>query len=255
MTDYSLQGKTRPYNPMHLDYCKSHQTCYTALSRTATAKGTILLQLISPSKVQGSTYGSLCQEFRELELLDKITRLCYEHCLPITVKGECRYMLIDSYCKVEGEYYVHSFIHLAILWSKALPFKPNQTEDIPWHILKKEKLRKGEKAKMEPTASTANKDISIVSHIIPAMNGNKCKGQTSDNYVPLVTCNHKKGHIVSCSMLPLLDASANPYGCRWVNNSCAFDVFLAMFFNIWCSDSKRFKSVFQSINPSHLGIL
>lgn len=164
-------------------------------------------------------------------------------------------MLIDSYCKVKGEYYVRSFIHLAILWSKALPFKPNQTEDIPWHILKKEKLRKGEKAKMEPTASTANKDISIVSHIIPAMNGNKCKGQTSDNYVPLVTCNHKKGHIVSCSMLPLLDASANPYGCRWVNNSCAFDVFLAMFFNIWCSDSKRFKSVFHSINPSHLGIL
>ncbi len=25
MTNYSSQGKTRPYNPVHLDYCKSHQ--------------------------------------------------------------------------------------------------------------------------------------------------------------------------------------------------------------------------------------
>ncbi len=78
MTDYSLQGKTRPFNPVHLDYCKSHQACYTALSRTATAKGTILLQPISPSKVQGGIHGSLRQEFRELELLDEITRLRYE---------------------------------------------------------------------------------------------------------------------------------------------------------------------------------
>ncbi|PBK59128.1 hypothetical protein ARMSODRAFT_899687, partial [Armillaria solidipes] len=61
MTDYSSQGKTRPYNPVHLDYCKSHQACYTALSRTASAKGTILLQPISPSKVQGGVHGSLWQ--------------------------------------------------------------------------------------------------------------------------------------------------------------------------------------------------
>ncbi|PBK83830.1 hypothetical protein ARMGADRAFT_1048370 [Armillaria gallica] len=51
MTDYSSQEKTRLYNPVHLDHCKSHQACYTALSRTASAKGTILLQPISPSKV------------------------------------------------------------------------------------------------------------------------------------------------------------------------------------------------------------
>ncbi|KAK0442072.1 hypothetical protein EV421DRAFT_1890989 [Armillaria borealis] len=62
MTDYSSQGKTRPYNPVHLDYCKSHQACYTALSRTASAKGTILLQPISPSKVQGGVHGSLRQD-------------------------------------------------------------------------------------------------------------------------------------------------------------------------------------------------
>ncbi len=73
MTDYSSQGKTRPYNPVHLDYCKSHQACYTALLQTASAKGTILLQPISPSKVQGGVHGSLRQEFRELEMLDEIT--------------------------------------------------------------------------------------------------------------------------------------------------------------------------------------
>ncbi|PBK94419.1 hypothetical protein ARMGADRAFT_927628 [Armillaria gallica] len=176
MTDYSSQGKTRPCNPVHLDYCRSHQACYTALSCTATAKGTILLQLISLSKVQGGIHGSLQQEFRELKLLDEITRLWYEHCLPITVKGECRYTLIDSYCKVKGEYYVLSSIHPAIIWSKALPFKPDQINDIPWCILKKGKLWKGENAKTEPAASTTNKDNSIVSHTIPAINVKKHKG-------------------------------------------------------------------------------
>ncbi|PBK83802.1 hypothetical protein ARMGADRAFT_1048365 [Armillaria gallica] len=68
--NYSLQGKTRPYNP-------SNQACYMALSRMASVKDTILLQPILPSKVQGG-------EFRELELLDETTQLQYEHCLHLT---------------------------------------------------------------------------------------------------------------------------------------------------------------------------
>ncbi|PBK92378.1 hypothetical protein ARMGADRAFT_894237, partial [Armillaria gallica] len=139
MTDYSSQGKTRPFNPVHLDYCKSHQACYTALSPTATAKGTILLQPISPAKVQGGIHGSLCQEFRELELLDEITQLRYEHCLPITVQGDCRYVLLDAYRKTKGAYYVPATVHPAIVWSRALPFEPSMVKDIPWKILTKSK--------------------------------------------------------------------------------------------------------------------
>ncbi|PBK83831.1 hypothetical protein ARMGADRAFT_944523, partial [Armillaria gallica] len=59
----------------------------------------------------------LWQEFRELELLDKITCLQYECCLHLTVRGDHRYTLLDSYRKIKGEYYVLSTVHPTIVWS------------------------------------------------------------------------------------------------------------------------------------------
>ena len=38
MTDYASQGKTRPYNPVDLQHCNSHQSYYTCLSHCASAK-------------------------------------------------------------------------------------------------------------------------------------------------------------------------------------------------------------------------
>ena len=40
MTDFASQGKTRPFNPVDLNNCRSHQAYYTALSRSSTAEGT-----------------------------------------------------------------------------------------------------------------------------------------------------------------------------------------------------------------------
>ena len=40
MTDYSSQGKTRPYNVVDLNNSRLHQSYYTALSRSASAAGT-----------------------------------------------------------------------------------------------------------------------------------------------------------------------------------------------------------------------
>jgi hypothetical protein len=37
ITDYATQGKTRPWNTVHLNNCRSYQAYYTALSRSATA--------------------------------------------------------------------------------------------------------------------------------------------------------------------------------------------------------------------------
>src|SRR5882762_10076309 len=44
MTDYTSQGKTRPKNPVDLSNCRSHQSYYTCLSRSATASGTVIVQ-------------------------------------------------------------------------------------------------------------------------------------------------------------------------------------------------------------------
>ena len=48
MTDFASQGKTRPDNPTDLNNLRSHQSYYTALSRSATAEGTLILQGFDP---------------------------------------------------------------------------------------------------------------------------------------------------------------------------------------------------------------
>ena len=68
MTHYASQGKTCPNNIVNLNYLLTHQSYYTALSRSATAQGTIILQGFNPHKITGYASGALCQEFCELEL-------------------------------------------------------------------------------------------------------------------------------------------------------------------------------------------
>ena len=48
----------------------------------------------------------LRQEFRELELLDKITRLQYSGKLPVFVDGDTRNNIITSFREWKGEQYV-----------------------------------------------------------------------------------------------------------------------------------------------------
>lgn len=50
MTDYGAQGRTRPFNPVDLSQCTTHQSYYTCLSRSASAEGTIIVQGFDPKK-------------------------------------------------------------------------------------------------------------------------------------------------------------------------------------------------------------
>ncbi|KAK0215688.1 hypothetical protein IW262DRAFT_1449893 [Armillaria fumosa] len=71
MTDYCSQGKTRPWNVVELNNCRSHQSYYTALSRSAFSHGTLILpdytnhnvQAFDPRKIQGMCSSHLHQEF------------------------------------------------------------------------------------------------------------------------------------------------------------------------------------------------
>jgi len=78
MTVHAAQGKTRPYNVVHLNSCLTHMSYYSALSRSATAAGTVILQGFDSKVITRGCSGYLRQEFRELELLDDITRLRFE---------------------------------------------------------------------------------------------------------------------------------------------------------------------------------
>jgi len=63
MTDYAAQGKTRPYNVVHLNSCTSHMSYYTCLSQSASAAGTIIIQGFDPKVITRGCSGYLRQEF------------------------------------------------------------------------------------------------------------------------------------------------------------------------------------------------
>ncbi|TFK61827.1 hypothetical protein BDN72DRAFT_777811, partial [Pluteus cervinus] len=61
MTDFASQGKTRSTNVVHLNYCKSHQAVYTALSRGKSYAKTLIIQGFEKKHFQGGCSGVLRQ--------------------------------------------------------------------------------------------------------------------------------------------------------------------------------------------------
>jgi len=97
MTDYASQGKTRATNVVDLGYCRDHQSYYTALSKSSSAAGTALIQDFSERKITGGISGWLHQEFRELNVLNEVTWLQYERCLPSGIFGPLRNPVVRAY--------------------------------------------------------------------------------------------------------------------------------------------------------------
>ena len=122
MTDYASQGRTRPVNIVDLLHCKDHQSVYTCLSRASTLKGTVILRMPDISKItKGLKSGYLRGEFRELALLDEITRLRYEGKLLPGVVGNTRATLLRSFKAVYGDDYCPSDLHQSLRWSAEDP--------------------------------------------------------------------------------------------------------------------------------------
>ena len=99
MTDFVSQGKDRVQNPVNLNDLSCHQAYYTALSRSTSATGTIILQGFDAKMMTGGASAALRQEFRNLEILDAITALHFESKLPRAVVGDIRSQLVSSYRK------------------------------------------------------------------------------------------------------------------------------------------------------------
>ena len=111
MTDFASQGKTKPKNPVDLNNLQTHQAYYTALSCSSSAAGTIILQGFDARKMTEGASGALRQEFRELELLDKITHLHYLGKLHKSVTGSTHNNLIKSSREWKGYQYGPCNIH------------------------------------------------------------------------------------------------------------------------------------------------
>lgn len=199
------QGKTRIKNPVDLSSARSHQSYYTALSRSATAAGTVILQGFDTYKITGGASGALRQEFRELEMLDDITTLRYN-----------------------GKLSSSSKVHRAIRWKENDPFSLSEGTDVAWRIVdSSDKLDPGAGSKKQSVSNVVQTDrtpllgkrrlgADFESEASEASNPSKTGSNTTEHHAPI----------------------GNPRGLQWSNNSCAFDAVLSVLFNIWQDNTK-----------------
>ena len=110
MTDDASQGKTTPDNIVDITNCTSHQSYYTALSRSASAVGTMIVQSFLPGLITGGA------SFCELEMLDEITTLVYNSKLPEQINGQIRNARIRQFQEWKGPNYVDRRVHKATAW-------------------------------------------------------------------------------------------------------------------------------------------
>jgi hypothetical protein len=136
MTDYACQGKTRPLNVVDLSYCRAHRSYYTCLSRSATSEGTVIVQGFNTKIITKGISGYLRQEFRELEILNEITRLKYEQQLPYEINGLSCNMLLRQFQMLKGTGFAPKDVPEVITWSDKKPMnKVPQVIDNEWQLI------------------------------------------------------------------------------------------------------------------------
>ena len=238
MTDFGSQGRTRPNNVVDLQNCRSHQSIYTCLSRGSTLEGTIIVQPFDRKKLVGGIVGSLRQEFRELELLDEITKHRWEGTISTKVMGITRTELIHSFRNWKGEKYQPPSMHFALNWNDKDPFPIQElTEDSPWQLLVDPSNPKAPKpAKKAPTDEFPN---SKGEGYIPAI-GSKPLAQVS-NFTGLVKDKRKREDDTNVKPKRRRVRVVAPtggvefQGLKWdsVNYSCAYDSLLTILLAVY----------------------
>ena len=252
MTDFASQGKTRLFNIAHLNYLSNHQAYYTALSRSATASGTLILQGFDPRIITGGCSGALRQEFRELELLDEITLCRYTGKLQDTVYGPTRNALIAAFRERRGTQYVPMQVHRAIRWSKRDPLLESDVYDLSKLNIKSTVTTVGLSAvpnSNQQHAATTNKrrrssgGIAMKTHPLTS----------TANRRPTKKIKHLENESAPLSVLSRCHNYARhpvyypPIGMAWSQNSCAYDSIFTILFNIWCRDMNRWGMVFTRL--------
>ena len=245
MTAHASQGKTRPYNVVHLNSCHSHMSYYTALSRSASAAGTIIIQGFDANMITRGCSGYLRQEFREQELLDDITRLKYEGQLPEHINGHLRNTLIRQYQTWKGTDYVPPKTDMALKWSSKdpLPLLP-EVIDSTWQLINKSSNKR------------KNEDKKVVNvHFIPAKGSQPVTSQLKRKCQESSTEHLSKKNKITAGNE---NYSTNPLiGLHWDSNnwSCAYDSIFVILYNIWFENPATWTIRFQSVKNTYLSML
>ena len=241
MTDYNSQGRTRQYNVVDLQNCRSHQSVYTCLSRGSTYEGTAIIQGFEAKKIKGGISGFLRQEFREIEVLDDVTRLAFHRKLPKTVGGVTRKQIIYTYRKWKGEMHLPRRMSRHIYWSKYQPWENSEPkEEEIWHLIKNEPKQKKANAtsKLNQTSNNGTKKkLAVSTSFIPAKGTNTLK-TLSDDLAKRFKRKRQNEEIdanleqSSFKKLKLSNSlSTTKEGFTWSDNSCAYDSLFSILFD------------------------
>ena len=133
MTDYASQGKTRPKNPVNLSHCKNFQSIYTCLSRSSSAAGTLIIRGFNSTKVTKGMPGHLWQEFRELHVLNTITKEIYEGRLNRDYFGPLQNPMLYKYqAEIKRDY--SKKMHPALKLSVGELIAKEKSDDGTWNL-------------------------------------------------------------------------------------------------------------------------
>lgn len=246
MTDYASQGKTREVNVVDLNSCRSHMAYYTALSRSATSEGTVIVQGFDDHKISCKISGYLRQEFRELELLDEITKLAYENMLPNQINGNLRNALIRQFQIYRGTEYIPPNVPNQLKWTLKDPMDllPNITYS-PWQVIKSTGALSAVQKKENNIADTRGleKNTFVAAKGTTSVE-NKLKRKANEE----VHAGTSK-RIKTKKSYP---QPISPVGLIWDSNdwSCAYDAIFTVLYEVWMQNPTKWSKWFSWIsNP------
>ena len=189
------------------------------------------MQSFSPRLITCGASGYLRQEFRELELLDEITKLRYEGQLPDHIQGNFRNPLIRAYQTWKGTNYVPDLTHPALKWSSKdpLPLLPVVT-DAPWQIIEKKWANKKKKktgdTEVEDDAPEVQSGFVAAEGSVPINSSKKRRVEDEENG------SESTKKTKTAQMIMASADSSSPSGLIWdgENYSCAYNALFTVLF-------------------------
>ncbi|KAJ6536056.1 hypothetical protein B0H19DRAFT_1317633 [Mycena capillaripes] len=235
MTDYTSQGKSRAKNLVELAYCKNFHSYYVALSRGFTAEGTVIIQDFSKDKIACGISGHLRQEYRDLEILDEITKLRYLGKLPRSVSGIYRRRLIRSYYAWKTDHRDPAHFHPEMRWNHSMgPRVPEPLAYSEW-----KPSTNGKNKRKNPTRDQEQQ---------PAMVRKRQKSENDD------LMQWDRAYPNRPESQTHIQQRRRPVGLIWNSTdwSCAYDTLLTILGNLWMEDNNRWTNSFAYLSD-HLG--